>query len=115
MMAMAYNYQNAIHASSSRHPFMPFFAKKMNACMPGAANANFIHKTDVITSVSLFMLAVYIIGITITEIIGVVSLLLVGLVVGLISLLLIGLTGLIWLISLVGLIEEPDARHAQGD
>jgi len=105
MLAMSYNAQTAMmpdHASFGHERFsMPRNAAAY-MCMSAATSAILL-TTGVVTSVSLFVLVLFI-----------VPLLLLVLVV-LISLLLICLTGLVTLESLVGLEIERTARTAKGD
>jgi hypothetical protein len=104
MSAMFYNIQTAItpdHAYSGHERFSMPNAAYM--CLSAATACAILLTTGVITSVSLFVLALLI-----------VSLLLLGLVV-LISLLLICLTGLVTLESLVGLEIERSVRTVRGD
>ncbi|WP_201362142.1 hypothetical protein [Dictyobacter formicarum] len=107
-MAMSYGMEMAMNANQRPSRHMPFSmpAQSMWAC-GAAASANAttnILKTDVITSVSLFVLIPLLISVS----------LVIGLVV-IISLLLMGLTGLIGLESLVGRIIQMATRSAQGD
>ncbi len=108
MLATFYSAQTtammADHACSGRASFS---MSNANAAMAGmcmsAATSTILLKTGVITSVSLFVFVLLI-----------VPLLLLGLVV-LINLLLTCLTGLVTLMSLVGLEIERTTRTVQGD
>jgi len=111
-MAMSYGMEMAMNANQRPSRHMPFFmpAQPMSECGAAAgANATTnILKTDVITSVSLFVLIPLLL--LVTPVIG-----LVVLISLLISLLLMGLTGLIGLESLVGRTVRKATRCAQGD
>jgi hypothetical protein len=103
MTAMFYNIQTAMtagHGYSEHERFS--MSGAAYTCLSAAACAILL-TTGVVTSVSLFVLALLII-----------SLLLLGLVV-LISLLLTCLTGLVTLESLVGLEIERSVRTVRGD
>ncbi|WP_126628234.1 hypothetical protein [Dictyobacter alpinus] len=113
MMAMSNG--KAIAMNAYQHPSrrMPFSMPAQDMCACGAAAASALAlmiKTDVITSVSLFVLAHILIPVF----------LLPGLVVIIISLLLTGLVliGLIRLTgheSLIGQNNKPATRNARGD
>ncbi|GCE06422.1 hypothetical protein KDAU_37510 [Dictyobacter aurantiacus] len=106
-MAMSYGMEIAMDANQRPSRHMPFFMPAQS--MAASANATTtILKTDVITSVSLFVLIPLLL--LVTPVIG-----LVVLISLLISLLLMGLTGLIGLESLVGRIVQLATRNAQGD
>jgi hypothetical protein len=105
MSAMFRNAQTAMatsHAFFGRERFSMPNAAMAYMCMSAAASALLL-TTDVVTSVSLFVLVLFII-----------PLILLVLVV-LISLLLTCLTGLVTLESLVGLEIERTARTVKGD
>jgi hypothetical protein len=105
MSAMFYNAQIAMatnHAFFGHERFSMPQAATAYMCMSAATSAILL-TTGVVTSVSLFVLVLFI-----------VPLILLGLVV-LISLLLTCLTGLVTLESLVGLEIERTVRAARGD
>jgi hypothetical protein len=106
MMAMSVRGMMAMSANQrpSRHMPCSMSASRSMGASPAATSVlALMIKTDVIASVSLFVLLHLLVPVS----------LLVGLVV-LISLLLTGLTGLIWLEGLVGLKGEIATRCAQG-
>lgn len=106
-MAMSYGVEIAMNANQRPSRHMPFFmpAQRMSACgVAASANATTkTLKTDVIASVSLFVLIPLLL--LVSPVIGLVVI---------ISLLLMGLTGLIGLASLVGLSVRRATRCAQG-
>lgn len=110
-MAMSYGMEMAMNANQRPSRHMPFSMPAQSMCACGAAaSANAITnilKTDVITSVSLFVLIPLLISVSLIGLVVLISLI--------ISLLLMGLTGLIGLEGLVGRIVQIATRSAQGD
>lgn len=106
MMAISYERATAINGSQGPSRYAPYSmpSQAMCACGAAASAATIMMKTDVITSVSLFVLFHLVIPVS----------LIIGIVV-LISLLLIGLTGRIRQESLVGQANIVATRNARGD
>ena len=103
-MAMSYGPETAVNADRCHGEHMPSSMPAMTMCEFAASMISILLKTDVITSVSLFVLVSLIVPFLLTI-----------LVVVLISLLLIGLIRLVGHESLVGLKRELATKNAWGD
>ncbi len=104
MRAMFYGPETAMSAARCHSEHMPSSMPAMCMCAFAASAIDILRRTDVITSVSLFVLVRLVVPFLLTI-----------LVVVLISLLLIGLTGLVRHESLVGLKRELATGNAWGD
>lgn len=104
MRAMFYGTETAMNAARYHSEYMPGSMPAMWMCAFAASATDILIRTDVVTSVSLFVLVRLVVPFLLTI-----------LVVVLISLLLIGLTRLVRHESLVGLKRELATGNAWGD